>query len=161
MILWQKLLFCRFLFFAVVLGLKNVLVIMKKETLAVKISKVYVVAFLIYWFVFLIYWDCISFIDGKYMQIIFSIPLWLGGFYFTYKSFLRKRRIEFIKQTPICRAELTSIFSIMVTLFQLSLVTLWLEKQLCKSCFFIKSIRHISYRSYTQKKYWHIQFVII
>lgn len=79
-----------FLFFAVGLGLKNALVIMKKDALAVKVSKVYVVAFLIYWFIFLVYWDHISFVDGKYMQILFSIPLWLGGFYFTYKRLLKK-----------------------------------------------------------------------
>ena len=80
-----------FLVFAVGLGLKNVFILMKKELLAIKVSKVYVVAFLIYWFGFLIYWDYISFIDGNYMQILFSIPLWLGGFYFTYKRLLKKK----------------------------------------------------------------------
>lgn len=80
-----------FLVFAVALGLKNALIIMKKEKLALKISKVYVVAFIIYWFGFLIYWDYISFIDGKYMQILFSIPLWFGGFYFTYKRLFKKK----------------------------------------------------------------------
>ena len=44
-----------FLVFAVVLGLKNVLILMKKDILAIKVSKVYVVAFLIYWFGFLIW----------------------------------------------------------------------------------------------------------
>ncbi len=86
-----KMIVLPFLIFAVGLGLKNALIIMKKETLAVKISKVYVVAFLIYWFGFLIYWDYISFIDGKYMQILFSIPFWLGGFYFTYKRLFKKK----------------------------------------------------------------------
>lgn len=80
-----------FLIFAVGFGLKNVLLIMKKEALAVKFSKVYVVAFLIYWFGFLIYWNYISFIDGKYTQILFSIPFWIGGFYFTYKRLLKKK----------------------------------------------------------------------
>ena len=80
-----------FLVFAAALGLKNALIIMNQNALAAKISKVYVVAFLIYWFGFLIYWDYISFIDGKYMQILFSIPLWFGGFYFTYKRLFKKK----------------------------------------------------------------------
>lgn len=85
-----KIIVLPFLFFAVGLGLKNILVMMKKEALAVKVSKVYVVAFLIYWFGFLIYWDYISFIDGKYLQILFSVPLWLGGLYFAYKRLFKK-----------------------------------------------------------------------
>ena len=53
--------------------------------------KVYVVAFLIYWFGFLIYWDYSSFMDGNYMKILFSVPFWLGGIYFTYKRLLKKK----------------------------------------------------------------------
>ena len=81
-----------FLVFSVALGLKNVLILMKKDTLAIKVSKVYVVAFLIYWFGFLIYWDYVSFTDGNYMKILFSIPLWLGGFYFMYRRLLKKNK---------------------------------------------------------------------
>ena len=81
-----------FLVFAVALGLKNILILMKKDILAIKVSKVYVVAFLIYLFGFLIYWDYVSFIDGNYMKILFSIPLWLGGFYFTYRRLLKKNK---------------------------------------------------------------------
>lgn len=79
-----------FIFFAVGLGLKNILVIMKKETMAANVKKVYTVAFLIYWFGFLICWDYISCVNGKYMQILFSIPLWLGGIYFAYKRLFKK-----------------------------------------------------------------------
>lgn len=85
-----KIIVLPFLLFAVGLGLKNVLIIKKKETLAANVKKVYTVAFLIYWFGFLICWDYISFVDGKYMQILFSIPLWIGGLYFTYKRFFKK-----------------------------------------------------------------------
>ena len=74
-----------FLVFAVALGMKNTLIIMNKKALAIKVSKVYVVAFLIYWFGFLIYWDYASFMDGNYMKILYSVPFWLGGIYFTYK----------------------------------------------------------------------------
>lgn len=86
-----KIIVLPFLIFAVGLGIKNALVIMGKKTLAAKISKIYVGAFLIYLFGFLIYWEYLSFIDGKYMQILFSIPVWLGGLYFTYKRLLKKK----------------------------------------------------------------------
>ena len=80
-----------FLVFAVAMGITNTLVVMGKKTLAVKMSKVYVVAFLIYWFGFLIYWDYASFVDGNYMKILYSIPFWLGGIYFTYKRLFMKK----------------------------------------------------------------------
>lgn len=80
-----------FLVFAVALGMKNTLIMMNKRDLAIKVSKVYVVAFLIYWFGFLIYWDYASFMDGDYMKILYSVPFWLGGIYFTYKRLLKKQ----------------------------------------------------------------------
>lgn len=86
-----KIIVLPFLAFAVGFGLKNTFIIMKKTTWATKVSKIYVVAFIIYWFGFLIYWDYKSFIEGKYMQILFSIPLWLGGIYFTYKRMFKKK----------------------------------------------------------------------
>ena len=46
---------------------------------------------LIYWFGFLIYWDYASFMDGNYMKILYSVPFWLGGIYFTYKRLLKKK----------------------------------------------------------------------
>ena len=73
-----------FLVFAVAMGITNTLVVMGKKTLAVKMSKVYVVAFLIYW-------DYASFVDGNYMKILYSIPFWLGGIYFTYKRLFMKK----------------------------------------------------------------------
>ena len=79
-----------FLVFAVALGMKNALIMMNKKALAIKVSKVYVVAFLIYWFGFLIYWDYSSFMDGNYTKILFSVPFWLGGIYFTYKRLIKK-----------------------------------------------------------------------
>ena len=79
-----------FLIFAIAMGITNVLTLMGKKILAVKISKVYVVAFLIYWFGFLIYWDYASFADGNYKNILFSVPFWLGGIYFAYKRLFKK-----------------------------------------------------------------------
>ena len=80
-----------FLVFAVALGLKNSLIMMNKKALAIKVSKVYVVAFLIYWVGFLIYWDYVSFMDGNYRKVLYSVPFWLGGIYFTYKRLLKKK----------------------------------------------------------------------
>ncbi len=88
---WTKIIVLPFLIFAAGLGIKNALLIMGKKTLAAKIGKIYAGAFLIYWFGFLIYWDYVSFIDGKYMQILASVPFWLGGAYFTYKRFFSKK----------------------------------------------------------------------
>lgn len=85
-----KIIVLPFFVFAVSIGLKNAFIILKKYTWAMKVSKIYVVAFLIYWFGFLIYWDYYSFIDGKYMQIIYSIPLWFGGIYLTYNRLFKK-----------------------------------------------------------------------
>lgn len=86
-----KIIVLPFLVFAVGFGLKNTFIIMNKTTWAIKVSKIYVVAFMIYWFGFLICWDYKSFIDGKYMQILFSIPLWFGGIYITYKRLFKKK----------------------------------------------------------------------
>ena len=88
--LMTKLFVIPFIVFAVSLGIKNILIMLNKKSIAVKFFKLSTVAFLVYWFGFLMYWDRVSFVDGKYMQILFSVPLWLGGFYFTYKRLIKK-----------------------------------------------------------------------
>lgn len=40
---------------------------------------------------FLIYWDCASFADGNYVNILFSIPFWLGGIYYIYKRLFKRK----------------------------------------------------------------------
>lgn len=89
--LTTKLIVIPFIVFAISLGIKNILIMLNKKSMAVTFYKIYTVAFLLYWFGFLAYWDYISFIDGKYLQILFSVPLWLGGFYFTYKRLIKKK----------------------------------------------------------------------
>lgn len=79
-----------FLVFAIGLGLKNIFILLNKRALAAKVRKIYSAAFLVYLFGFLIYWDYISFTDGKYLQILFSIPVWIGGFYLVYKRLIKK-----------------------------------------------------------------------
>ena len=69
------------------MGLKNALIMMNKRDLEVKVSKVYVVAFLIYWFGFLIYWDYASFMDGNYMKILYSVPFGWEEFILHIKDF--------------------------------------------------------------------------
>ena len=88
--LTTKVIVIPFLVFALAFGIKHILLMMKKKKLANKFSKVYVIAFLIYLFVFLIYWDYVSLINSKYLDILFSVPFWIGGAYFTYKRLINK-----------------------------------------------------------------------
>lgn len=85
-----KIIIIPFIVFAMALAIKNALVMMDKKSMADKFRKVYTVAFLVYGFGFLMYWDYVSFIDGDYIRILFSIPCWLVGFYFTYKRLIKK-----------------------------------------------------------------------
>ena len=88
--LLTKIVVSLFLIFAVGLGLTNVLTMVNKDELAAKVSKVYVIAFLIYWFGFLMIWNYISFKNREYMQIVVSVPMWLTGFYFAHKRLIKK-----------------------------------------------------------------------
>ena len=89
--LTTKVIVIPFLVFALAFGIKHILLMMKKKKLANKFSKVYVIAFLIYLFVFLIYWDYVSLINGKYIDILFSVPFWIAGIYFVYKRLINNR----------------------------------------------------------------------
>ena len=80
-----------FLIFAVGIGVKNIFILMKKDSYAIIASKVCAIAFLVYWFGFLVYWDYVSFTDGDYIRILFSVPLWLGGIYVAYKRLFKKK----------------------------------------------------------------------
>lgn len=88
----SKIVVIPFLVFAAALATKNILIMLDKKTLAARVSKVYVIAFLVYWFGFLVYWDYSSWIDGNYMSIVFSIPCWIAGIYMLYKRLLKKWR---------------------------------------------------------------------
>ena len=88
--LTTKVIVIPFLVFSLAFGIKHILLMMKKKKLANKFSKVYVIAFLIYLFVFLIYWDYVSLINSKYVDILFSVPFWIGGAYFAYKRLINK-----------------------------------------------------------------------
>jgi hypothetical protein len=85
-----KIIILPFLIFAVGFGLKRILILLKKEKLASIFSKICTIAFLIYWFGFLIYWDYANFIRNNYVEILFSIPFWLGGIYLIYKRLFKK-----------------------------------------------------------------------
>lgn len=80
-----------FLVFAIALAAKNILLMLNKKELAARVSKVYVIAFLVYCFGFLVYWDYASWLNGNSMAIIFSIPCWIAGIYMLYKRLLKRR----------------------------------------------------------------------
>ena len=79
-----------FAVFSLFFGIEKVLLIFNKTALAKKISKVYVIAFLVYWFGFLICWDYISIVNKDIMSVLFSLPLWIGGGHIISKHFREK-----------------------------------------------------------------------
>jgi len=89
--LLSKIVISLFLVFAISFCITNVLLVFKKNKLAEKVSKIYVIAFLIYWYGFLIYWDYISILNKDYMSFLFSLIMWFAGGFFIYRRFFRKK----------------------------------------------------------------------
>ena len=87
----SKLIVIPFLIFAIASCVKDVFMLMNKKSWAEKAKKVYEIAFFVYWFGFLIYWDYQNLMSGNYKAILFSIIFWLGGGFFVYKRFIRKK----------------------------------------------------------------------
>jgi len=83
----SKIIVLPFLVFAIFLGLKNILILLNQKELAIKVSKIYVIAFLIYLFGFLLYWDYRSLMNKDYVQFLASLPFWIGGSYIIFKRF--------------------------------------------------------------------------
>ena len=90
----SKIVVIPFLIFAIASGVKEVFLMMNKKSWAEKAKKVYEIAFFVYWFGFLIYWDYQNLIRDNYKAILFSVPFWLGGVFFIYRRFIRKRENE-------------------------------------------------------------------
>ena len=89
--LMTKLVVIPFLIFAVAACLKELFLLLNKKSWAEKAKRVYEIAFFGYWFGFLSYWDYKNLISGNYKAILFSVPFWLGGGFFVYRRFMRKR----------------------------------------------------------------------
>ena len=89
--LLSKIVISLFLVFGVSFCARNILLIFKKNKLAEKVSKIYVIAFFIYWYGFLIYWDYVSILNKDYMSALFSLIMWLAGGYFAYKRLFKKK----------------------------------------------------------------------
>ena len=87
----SKLIVIPFLIFAIALCVKDVFMLMNKKLWAEKAKKVYEIEFFVYWFGFLIYWDYQNLMSGNYSAVLFSIIFWLGGGFFVYKRFTRKK----------------------------------------------------------------------
>lgn len=92
--LLSKIIISLFLIFGISFCATNVLLVFRKNKLAEKVSKVYVIAFLIYWYGFLIYWDYVSILNKDFMSVLFSLIMWLVGGYFIYKRFFKKKDIN-------------------------------------------------------------------
>lgn len=89
--LLSKIVILLFLIFGISFCARNILLVFRKDKLAEKVSKVYVIAFFIYWFGFLIYWDYVSIVNKDFMSVIFSLLMWFGGGYIIYKRFFKKK----------------------------------------------------------------------
>ena len=89
--LLSKIVISLFLLFGASFYVRNILLVFKKNKLAEKISKIYVIAFFIYWYGFLIYWDYVSILNKDIMSVLFSLIMWLAGGYFIYKRFFKKK----------------------------------------------------------------------
>lgn len=89
--LLSKILISLFLVFGISFCITNVLLVFRKNKLAEKVSKIYVIAFFIYWYGFLIYWDYASISNKDYMSVLFSLIMWFAGVYFIYKRFFKKK----------------------------------------------------------------------
>lgn len=89
--LLSKIVISLFLLFGASFCVRNILLVFKKNKLAEKVSKIYVIAFFIYWYGFLIYWDYVSILNKDIMSVLFSLIMWLAGGYFIYKRFFKKK----------------------------------------------------------------------
>ncbi len=88
---FSKIIVLLFFIFSATLFLSQILLLLNKKTWAKKVSKIYVIAFLIYWFGFLLYWDYLSLVNKNYVAFIISLLFWLAGFYVTYKRLKRPK----------------------------------------------------------------------
>lgn len=81
-----------FIVFSLSFFIEKVLLIFNKKLFAKKVSKVYVIAFLVYWFGFLFCWEYINITNKEYMSVLFSLPCWIGGIYIAYKRLFKKEQ---------------------------------------------------------------------
>ena len=89
--LLSKIIILLFLVFGVSFCVRNILLVFKKNKLAERVSKIYVIAFFTYLYGFLIYWDYVSILNKDFMAVLFSLIMWLAGGYFIYKRFFKKK----------------------------------------------------------------------
>lgn len=71
---------------------KYIALIFNRQDYAVVLEKVFVVIFIICWFIFLIYWCYINILSNEYLLVMFSIPFWLVGIYFTKKGIFTNKK---------------------------------------------------------------------
>jgi len=92
--LLSKIIISLFLVFAMSFCATNILLVFRKNEMAKKVSKIYVIAFFIYWYGFLIYWDYLSILNKDFMSVLFSLIMWFAGGFFIYRRFIKKGKIK-------------------------------------------------------------------
>jgi len=112
--LFTKIIVIPFLLFGISFFIKNLCLIFNKKQLAKLFSKINVIAFLVYLFGFMIIWCFVSIKNRDYLQILFSIPLWLMGIYIIKKRFFNQK-VNSDKKTPKFNFKiLISVFLVMI-----------------------------------------------
>jgi len=87
--LLSKIVISLFLIFGISFCARNILLILNKNKLAGKVSKIYIMAFLFYFFGFILMWCYTSLKNSAYLQTLFSLPFWLLGIYFVKKRLVK------------------------------------------------------------------------
>lgn len=84
----SKVIFIPFLICGIALAGKYLALYLGKSRLAVKLSKLFTVGFLLFWFGFLIAMLFLCVRDANYGTLWFALPFWLAGTYIIQKRFL-------------------------------------------------------------------------
>lgn len=80
-----------FLLFSISLFLKNLFLILNKRKIALKFSKLLIIAFSIYYFGFLLYWNYVNIINRNYISLVFGILIGIGGGYIISRRFKKEK----------------------------------------------------------------------
>ena len=86
-----KIIFLPFLICGIASIGKNFGLLFNKKVFALFCDRLFKVVFFLSWFVFLIIACYISVRNGNYKVIFFTLPFWLGGFFFAKRKLLKKK----------------------------------------------------------------------
>ena len=112
-----------FIVFSLSFFIEKILIIFNKKTLAKKINKICVIAFLVYFFCFIIMWCYTSIKDGAYLQTLFSLPFWIVGIYIGKRKLFNKKEKINTEKTKT-KTKLNIDFRILISAFLVIIVLL-------------------------------------